>query len=208
MIIRRALGFGNRPALTAHETKGVRVCGRFTKVILILGFCCLVFGCGYHFGSIGPSLNIRLESIAIPPFSGSSSYAGIEDDFTTVVRQEFLTRSKVRLEEEKSAQAVLRGRVYSVTTEPLTYTVTQQKIHGLVATDKVTGSRTLKVRLEVSLKDTVTGEIIWQDSNLTDTASFQVSSDPLITQHNQRLALISIARDFAAQIYSRTMERF
>jgi hypothetical protein len=208
MIIRRALGFGDRPALKAHKTKCVRVYGRFRRVILILGLCSLVFGCGYHFRSVGSSLDVHLESLAIPPFSGASSYARIEDDFTTVVRQEFLTRSKVRLVEEKSAQAVLRGHLYSVTTEPLTYTVTQQKIHGLLTTDTVTRSRTLKVRLEISLKDTATEEIIWQDANLTDTASFQVSSDPLTTQHNQRLALIAIARDLAAQIYSRTMERF
>jgi hypothetical protein len=208
MIRRCTLGFGDVFFLTAHETKGVRVCGRFTKVILILAFCFLVFGCGYHFSSVGPPLNVRLESIAIPPFSGSSSYAGIEDDFTTAVRQEFLTRSKVNLVGEKSAQAVLRGRLYSVTTEPLTYTVTQQRIHGLLATDKVTRSRTLRVRLEIALIDAATEEIIWQDGNLTDTASFRVTSDPLSTRHNQRLALISIARDLAAQIYSRTMERF
>ena len=208
MIIRRALAFGNRPALKAHKTKCVSLYGRFTKVILIFGLCSPVFGCGYHFKSLGSPTNIHLESIAIPRFSGSSSYAGIEDDFTTVVRQEFLTRSKVRLVEEKNAQAVLRGRLYSVTTEPRTYTVTRQEIHGLLATDTVTRSRTLKVRLEISLKNTATAEIIWQDANLTDTASFQVSSDPLTTQHNQRLALIAIARDLAARIYSRTMERF
>lgn len=194
--------------LTAYKTKGVWVCGRFTKGILILAICSLVFGCGYHFRSVGSSLNVHLESIAIPPFSSSSSYAGIEDDFTTVVRQEFISRSKVRLMEEKSAQAVLRGRLHSVTTEALTYTVTQQTIHGLLSTDKVTSSRVLRVRLEITLTDTATEEIIWQDGNLTEKASFQVSSDPLTTQHNQRLALISIARDLAARIYSRTMERF
>ena len=208
MIMGCALDFGNVLVLTAHETKDVRVCGRFTKGILILAFCSLVFGCGYHFRSVGSSLNVHLESIAIPPFSSSSSYAGIEDDFTTVVRQEFISRSKVRLAEEKSAQAVLRGRLYSVTTEPLTYTVTQQTIHGLLSTDKVTSSRILRVRLEITLTNTATEEIIWQDGNLTERASFQVSSDPLTTQHNQRLALISIARDLAARIYSRTMERF
>jgi hypothetical protein len=186
----------------------VWVCGWFTKGILILAICSLVFGCGYHFRSVGSSLNVHLESIAIPPFSSSSSYAGIEDDFTTVVRQEFMSRSKVRLVEEKSAQAVLRGRLQSVTTEALTYTVTQQTIHGLLSTDKVTSSRILRVRLEITLTDTVTEEIIWQDGNLTEKASFQVSSDPLTTQHNQRLALISIARDLAARIYSKTMERF
>jgi hypothetical protein len=208
MIIRRALCFGNHPALKAHKTKCMRVCGRFTKVVLTLAFCFLVFGCGYRFKSLSPPPDVRLQFLAIPPFSGSSSYAGIEDDFTTVVRQEFLARSKVRLVEEKSAQAVLRGCLYSVTTEPRTYTVTQQEIHGLVATDKVTRSRTLRVRLEISLKDTATGEIIWHDANLTDKASFKVTSDPLKTEHNQRRALIAIARDLAEKIYSRTMGRF
>ena len=208
MIIGRAIDFGDLYFLKARETKGVRVCGRFIKAVLILAFCSLAFGCGYHFRSVGSSLNVHLESIAIPPFSGSSSYAGIEDDFTTVVRQEFISRSKVRLVEEKSAQAILRGRLYSVTTEPLTYTVTQQRIHGFLSTDKVTSARILRVRLEISLIDRATEEIIWQDGNLIERASFQVTSDPLTTQHNHRLALISIARDLAARIYSRTMERF
>jgi hypothetical protein len=208
MILRCTLGLGNVHAVTGYKTKSLRVCVKFTKGILILALCSFVFGCGYHFRSGGSSLNVHLESIAIPPFSSSSSYAGIEDDFTGVVRQEFITRSKVRLVEEKGAQAVLRGRLYSVTTEPLTYTVTQQTIHGLPATDKVTSSRILRVRLEISLTNTATDEIIWQDGNLTEKASFQINSDPLTTQHNQRLALISIARDLAARIYSRTMERF
>ena len=194
--------------MTAYKTKGVWVCGRFTKGILIFAFCSLAFGCGYHFRPVESPLNVHLDSIAIPPFSSSSSYAGIEDDFTTVVRQEFIRRSRVRLEEAKSAQAVLRGRLYSVTTEPLAYTITQQTIHGFLSTDTVTSSRILRVRLEITLTDTATEEIIWQDGNLTATASFQVSSDPLTTQHNQRLALISIARDLATQIYSRTIERF
>lgn len=208
MMIRRGIDFGDVYFLTAREAKGVRLCDWFIKVVLILAFCSLAFGCGYHFRSVGSPLAVHLESIAIPPFSSSSSHAGIEDDFTTAVRQEFISHSKVRLLEEKSAQAILRGRLYSVTTEPLTYTVTQQSIHGFLSTDKVTSARILRVRLEISLTDTATQEIIWQDGNLTERASFQVTSDPLTTQHNQRLAFRSIARDLAARIYSRTMERF
>ena len=208
MTLRCALGLGNVHTVKRYKTKGFRISDQFTKGILIFALCSSLFGCGYHFRSVGSSLNVNLESIAILPFSSSSSYAGIEDDFTGVVRQEFITRSKVRLVEEKRAQAVLRGRLYSVTTEPLTYTINQQTIHGLLATDKVTSTRILKVRLEITLTDTATEQILWQDDNLTEKASFQVSSDPLTTQHNQRLALISIARDLAARIYSRTMERF
>ncbi|TET54425.1 MAG: hypothetical protein E3J53_00745, partial [Desulfobacteraceae bacterium] len=165
--------------------------------------------CGYYFRPAGSALNVDFESIAIPPFSSTSSYAGTEDEFTRIVRQEFISQSRVRIEDESAAQAVLRGRLYSITTEPLAYTVTQQTVHGFLSTDEVTESRILRVKLEVTVTDMATREIIWQDSNLTETAIFQVSSsDPLITQYNRRMALRSIAQELATRIFSRTMERF
>jgi len=178
-------------------------------LIVMFIFCSLAFGCGYHFRPAGSALNVDFESIAIPPFSSASSYAGTEDEFTRIVRREFIRQSRVRIEDESAAQAVLRGRLYSITTEPLAYTVTQQTVHGFLSTDEVTESRILRVKLEVSVTAMATREIIWQDSNLTETAIFQVSSsDPLITQYNQRVALRYIAQELATRIFSRTMERF
>jgi len=133
---------------------------------------------------------------------------GLESEFTRVVREEFISHSRVRIEGKDKAQVVLSGRIYSITTEPLTYSVTQQTIHNFLSTDEVTRSRTLKVRLDVKLTDTITGKIIWQDSTLTGKASFQVSADLLTNRYNQRQALISIDQDFATRIYARTMERF
>ena len=191
-----------------NETSRYSVIKGLTSVIVILTFCSLAFGCGYYFRPGGFPLNVDLESIAIPCFSSASSYAGTEDEFTRIVRQEFISQSRVRIEDESAAQAVLRGRLYSVTTEPLAYTVTQQTVHGLPSTDEVTASRILRVRLEVTVTDTATREIIWHDSNLTEEAIFRVSSDPLVTQYNQRMALRYIAQVLATQIFSRTMERF
>ena len=178
-----------------------------TSLIVILIFCSLASGCGYYFRPVGFA-HVTLKSIAIPCFSSTSSYPGIENDFTKVVRQEFISQSRVRIEDEAAAQAVLRGRLCSVTTEPLAYTVTQQTVHGLPSTDEVTASRILRVTLEVTVTDMATGGIIWYDSNLTEEAIFQVSSDTLATQYNQRMALRSIAQVLATQIFSRTMERF
>ncbi len=180
----------------------------FTKTAVVLIYCSLALGCGYHFRPAGSPLNVELESIAIPPFSSSASYAGVEQDFAKIVRQEFISHSRVRIEDETRAQAVLRGHLYSITTEPLTYTVTRQTIHGFVSTDEVTRSRTIRVKLEVTVTDRETGEILWQDGDLREKAIFQVGSDPLVTQYNQRLALISIAQAVATRIFSRTMERF
>jgi hypothetical protein len=109
---------------------------------------------------------------------------------------------------EGQAQAVLSGSIYSITTEPLTYTVQRQTIHGYSSTDEVTSSRTMTIRVGATLADRATGTIIWQDSNLTGEAGFSVSADPLVNRYNQRQAFISIAQDIATRIYSQTMERF
>jgi outer membrane lipopolysaccharide assembly protein LptE/RlpB len=170
--------------------------------------CSLLCACGYHFRTIGEPIGITLDSIAIPLFPSSSSYLGYEGEFIRVVREEFITNSRVRIERKERAQAVLSGKIHSIITDPLTFSITQETIHGYSSTDVVTSSRTMKVRVEVKLTDRATGTILWQDSNVTSEASFSVSSDPLTNQYNQRQTFISIAQDIASQIYSRTMERF
>ena len=177
-------------------------------LFLVFILCCLTSGCGYHFRQAGRPIGISLNSIAIPLFSSTSSFMGFEGEFTRVIREEFITHSSVRIEGKDRAQAVLSGKIYSITTEPLSYSVTQQTIHNYLSTDEVTRSRTLKVRVDVKLTDTTTGRIIWHDSAMTGKASFQVSADPLTNQYNRRQAIISIAQDLATRIYAKTMERF
>lgn len=194
----------------SDEAENFFQCKKLTLLFLFLIFisCFLTFSCGYHFRPAGRPIGVSLDSIAIPLFSSTSSFMGLESEFTRVVREEFISHSRVRIEGKDKAQVVLSGRIYSITTEPLTYSVTQQTIHNFLSTDEVTRSRTLKVRLDVKLTDTITGKIIWQDSTLTGKASFQVSADLLTNRYNQRQALISVDQDLATRIYARTMERF
>ena len=197
-------------------------CKNLTPLFLFLIFilCCVTSGCGYHFRPAGKPIGITLDSIAIPLFSSTSSFMGVEGEFTRIVREEFITHSRVRIQSKDKAQTVLSGRIHSITTEPLTYRITKTPItitrtgsgeeitYDYLSIDEVTSSRTLKVRLDIKLTDMETGKIIWHAPNLAGEASFTVSSDPLRNRYNQRRALISIAHNLATQIYSRTMERF
>jgi hypothetical protein len=177
----------------------------FPLILIIISF---VLSCGYHFRAAGESIGVDFNSLAIPIFSSTSSFMGVEGEFTRIVREEFLNNSNMRIDDKDKVQAVLSGRIYSITTEPLTYAITQKTINNYLSTDEVTSSRKLEIRVDVALTDRVTGKIIWQDPNLTGEATFAVSTDPLVEQYNQRQALISIAHDLATKIYSRTMERF
>jgi outer membrane lipopolysaccharide assembly protein LptE/RlpB len=168
----------------------------------------LTAGCGYHFKHVGVPVGISLDSIAIPIFPSTSSFLGYEADFTRILREEFIAHSRVKIVSKDKAQAVLSGRINSIVTDPLTYSVKKEIIHGFTSTDTVTRSRTMRVLVEAKLVDGETGAIIWQDTGFSEESNFSVSSDPLQTRYYQRQAFIAIARDLATRIYSKTMERF
>ena len=180
----------------------------FNSALLLL-VCCLMFtGCGYQFRKAGTPIGVTLDTIAIPLFPTTSSFVGFEADFTRILREEFITHSRVRIVSKENAQAVLSGSISSIITEPLTFSVKKQTIHGFVSTDAITSSREMRVRVEAKLTDRATGTIIWQDGSFIGETTFSVSSDPLRTRHYQRQAFIVIAQDIATRIYSKTMERF
>jgi outer membrane lipopolysaccharide assembly protein LptE/RlpB len=170
--------------------------------------CCILSGCGYRFRGAGARIGAGYATIAIPVFPSTSTFLGYEAEFTKLLREQFITHSRVRIVSEEKAQVVLSGTISSIITDPLTYSTTRQTIHGFTSTDTVTRSREMRVRVEATLIDRQRGEIIWQDSDLTDTAAFSVSSDPLRTRYYRRQAFIAISQALATRIYSKTMERF
>jgi outer membrane lipopolysaccharide assembly protein LptE/RlpB len=162
--------------------------------VLLLG---VTTGCGYQFRVSGEPVGISIESLAIPLFSSTSSEVGFEADFTRVIRDEFISHARVPLVPEERAEKVITGRVYNIRTDPLTYT-----------SGDVTRSRYLWLTLDAQLVDRREGKVIWRDRTMTDSSSFVVDVDPMVTRHNQKVAVERIARRLAKQIYLKTMERF
>jgi hypothetical protein len=176
--------------------------------IALLSFWGLSAGCGYSFRATGEPMNVRLESLAIPMIESTSSDIGFEASFTKIVRDKFITQGKIPLVSAEQAQGVLSGRVYEIRTVPLSYRVEQQTVGGVVTNYEETTRRRLILKLDMQLTDTHTGKVIWHEKGMSEMAIFEVSEDPLVTQFNQRVALEFIARELAARIFLKTMERF
>ena len=174
------------------------------SITIIVGFT----GCGYHFRADGKPVGIEINSIAIPLVTSSSSEKGFEADFTRMIREEFISHSKVSIVETEQADMVLTGRISEIETRPLTYDSRSYEVGGRVVTHETTNSRRLKIRLDISLIERATGKTIWYDGNMEEEALFNVETDPLVTQYNQQQALIRISRLLAKRIYLKTMERF
>jgi hypothetical protein len=164
--------------------------------------------CGYKFRADGEPVGIDIQSIAIPMVESSSSEKGFEADFTTVLRNEFIGHSRLRLENIDQASMILRVEIYEIKTQPLTYNTTYTEGSGTVATYETTSSRRLILRLNASLIDKSNGKAVWNDSSMTEEARFTVTDDPLVNSKNQKEALLKIAGLLSERIYNRTMERF
>ena len=184
---------------------------RFFSFFLAVIICLsgwLVTGCGYHLKTAGEPVGIKIQSLAIPLMTSTSSYIGFEPDFTKIIREEFISHAKVPLLSSESAQTVLTGRIYDIKTEPLSYDYRQQTIKGHDTIYGVTNKRRLKIRLDVKLTDRTDGKIVWRAKAMEEKAGFTVGADPLANRYNQQQALEKIARRLAKRIYLRTMERF
>lgn len=181
---------------------------RLIFVLIIFQALLLYSGCGYQFRADGEPVGIEIRSIAIPMVESSSSEKGFEADFTTVLRNEFISHARVPIKNKDRADMILQVNIYEITTQPLTYDSTRTPVPGGVVTHETTSSRRLILRLNASLIESASGKAIWSDSSMTEEARFAVTADPLVNRKNQKDALLKIAGLLSQRIYNLTMERF
>ena len=166
------------------------------------------FACGYSFRAKGEPIGVAIESLAIPLFESTSTDRGFEAEFTEIIRDEFISRSKIPLVDKGRAGAVITGIIYEIEIEPLSYNTIRQSVEGNTVTYETGGTRKLIVRLNISMTDRTTGEVIWHDDSMEEETSFNVSEDPLQNRFNKDQAIRNIAGLMAKRIYLNTMERF
>ena len=168
----------------------------------------LTHGCGYQFRATGEPIGIEIQSLAIPLISSTSSSLGFEGIVTTIIREEFVSRSKLPVVPREKASAIFVGRVTEVKIEPLSYGTVSTTVKGKEIEYDVTDRRRLRVRMEAKVIDAATGEPIWHEKAMEERKSYAVTEDPLTNRFNVENALEEIARRFAERIYAQTVERF
>lgn len=181
---------------------------RHTYFYLLLLFILCLTSCGYRFRAEGEPVGVEIESLAIPMIESSSSEKGFEADFTTVLRNEFISHSRVPIKNKDQAKMILQVQVYEISTQPLTYNSTRSEVSGREVIHETTARRRLTVRLSASLIDRSTGNAVWSDPDITEEAGFDISSDPLVNRKSERDALLKVARLVSGRLFNMTMERF
>jgi len=180
---------------------------------LIAVFCVssvflILFGCGYHFNLSGTSLRGGLHTLAIPTVQSSSTLAGLEGDFTNIIRREFLSHSTIPIVSRKRASAVLVGKIERVDTSPLSYDIQKQTVGGTTVSYETTSLRRIRVKMSIKMVNKGTGQVLWEDHDMEEKASYTLSNDPVENQYRERAALKEIARLLAKRIYLKTVDAF
>ena len=183
-------------------------CHHLIKVLPILLSLTVLSGCGYHLRATGDPMGIKIGSLSIPLMKSDSSSLGFEGLFTSAIREEFASHSKVPIVREEEATTVLIGRVYEIKTAPISYNIIQNRVQGNMTTYEETKTRRMKIKLDAKLVNRADGKIIWEARGMEEKSSFSVGNDPLANRYNQRLAVQKSASRFAERLYSKTMERF
>jgi len=159
----------------------------------------LLSGCGYHVAGRAPNLPSEWKTLAVPAFKNDTTRYRIEQRFTAAVIRQFLQRTRYKIvQDPASADAVLHGEVLTIETAPMLFDATT----GQVTTSLVT------VHTKVSLVDSQSQKIVYENDDMVFRDEYQISSDVQSFFEEQDPALERMSRDFAAQLVSNVTEKF
>ncbi len=156
-------------------------------------------GCGYHVAGRGARLPSSWKTIAVPALVNRTSRYRIEQRLTEAVIREFQTRATYRIvQDESSADAVLRGEITGIEGSPVLFDPTTGRVTTMVVT----------LRVRVTLMDRQTQKAVYQNDNLVFRDEYQISTDVNSFFEEQDPALERMAHDFAARVVSAILENF
>jgi len=122
-------------------------------------------GCAYTTSTA--SLPPHLKTVAIPVFENGTSQYTLEQDITDAVVQRFVSDNHLRVVDERSANAVLRGKV----------TLYRNSVFG-ISPQNLAQEYRVTIAVSVVFKDQVKNRELWSDPNLAKYSNYYVQNVP------------------------------
>ncbi len=140
-------------------------------------------------------LPAHLKTVAIPVFENSTTEYTLEQDVTNAVIERFVKDNHLRVVDERSANAVIRGKL----------TGYKNAVFGFSAANRAQEYR-VTLTCSVVFKDLVKNREIWNESDLVKTANYfvvDVPGQPARTELDGRKEAITKIAD---EILTRSVE--
>lgn len=159
----------------------------------MLAIAASVAGCGYT--TTTALLPAHIKKLAIPVFENGTSEYNLEREITDAVIARFVADNHVKIVDERSADAVIRGRITSY----------KNSVFGFSAAERSQEYR-VTIGLSVSFKDQVKNRELWSDAEMIKTANYYVTPVPGDTARTELDGRKQAIQKIADEILSRTVE--
>jgi len=156
-----------------------------------------VASCGYHLSGNKNTLPVEMETIAVPMVENRSFEPALEGVVTRMIRESFLTNSRLRVSESPSgADLLLTGTILNFELIPLSF----DRERNVVLEYRV------RIELEIQLKDQSTGKVLWKDPFIEVTAEFSVTEDTTSSRVAEDRAIQEASQNLGDDLVNRVLE--
>lgn len=179
------------------STKGGKVKGLYDHWIVIslamgLAMSLILAGCAYTPKSILPE---HIKRIDVGTFENKTFKYGLEDKLTDAVIGEFIVDGRLKVVSQARADALLTGVITEYVRVPLSYD----------ANDLAEEYR-VYLRVDVTMKDLTTGEVIWTQKGMEGSDSYWVSDKADRPVETEEEGIQRAVDDLARDIVNRAIE--
>ena len=167
--------------------------GRISLRLALAAAALLCGSCAYTTSTA--MLPPHLKTIAIPVFENSTAQHGLDQELTQAVIDKFVQDNHLKVVDERSANAVMRGRIISYRNAVFGFSVETQAQEYRVT-----------VVVAVTLKDVVKNREMWNDENLVKTVNYYVVDVPGQVARTELDGRKEAIQKIADEILSRSVE--
>ena len=167
---------------------------RSLRAVALAGAALAAASCGY---TTSPALlPSHLKTIAVPVFENATTEPTLEREITDAVIARFVADNHLKVVDERSASAVLRGKV----------TLYKNAVFGFSTGRGGAQEYRVTVSTSVKLKDQVKNRELWGDADLVRTANYYVVDVPGQTARTELDGRKEAIAKIADEILSRTVQ--
>jgi len=170
------------------------------RALLALPALLLFAGCGYHLVGTASTLPPDLKTLHVEVFKNSTGWADVDQRLSESLTAEWVRRRRyVLVDDPKDADIVLRGRILSVRSTPVTV-----DSHGRATEYQMTltvSAELLDVRGKKPKK-------LWADKGFSRRTSYPVDIDAVDYFDRQTQAIEDVSRELARDLVTAVLEGF
>lgn len=156
-------------------------------------------GCGYRVAGKASTVPKTVRTIAVPAFDNSTTRYRLTDALPLYIGRELLSRTRFQVIEDASqADAVLEGRIATVTVFPTVFDPLTGRAAGVEA----------HVILDIKLRERLTGNYIYNQPALAYRQRYEISTNPKEYFDESTTAFVRLSRDVARSVVSAVIEGF